>query len=71
MKTKVKVFIVIVAIFLISIINKRGGVEFTDLVFNNIEALANTEGEGEFFCFGTGSIDCYGDKVEIKYTGLR
>lgn len=41
------------------------------LAFENIEALAEGEGSGENYkCYGTGSIDCYGRKVEEKITGF-
>lgn len=41
----------------------------TDLVSSNIEALANEEGPmGGVLCLDSGSIDCYGDKVEMKVT---
>lgn len=45
---------------------------FNDLVIKNIEALAEDEyHEEDVYCYGTGSIDCYGDKVEMKIEGYR
>ncbi|GKG74099.1 hypothetical protein DXA15_22930 [Parabacteroides sp. AM58-2XD] len=43
-----------------------------DLAFDNIEALAgNGEGSHEnYVCFNYGEVDCYGDKVEVKYSGF-
>ena len=41
----------------------------TRLVFDNVEALA--EGEDNlpnFRCYGTGSVDCFGHKVEVKFS---
>jgi hypothetical protein len=40
-----------------------------DLVFENIEALANNEGSGTW-CFGTGSVDCLWQKAELKITNF-
>lgn len=42
--------------------------EVHDLPFNNIEALANAE-TGNGVCFGTGSVDCNGHKVDYKMGG--
>lgn len=33
---------------------------------DNVEALASGESGGVLFCYGTGCVDCYGEKV--KYT---
>lgn len=49
----------------------QGDKNVADLVSSNIEALANEEGPGgSVMCLGRGSVDCYGDKVEIKVTRL-
>lgn len=40
------------------------------LTFENIEALASGENESLFRCYGSGSIDCHGHKVEMKISGL-
>lgn len=46
--------------------------EFNDLVIKNIEALAEDEYyEEDYYCYGIGSVDCYGDKVETKIEGYR
>lgn len=44
-----------------------------DLAFENMEALASSEDDpdGNYLCFGWGDIDCYGEKVARKTTGLR
>ena len=45
----------------------------SDLAFQNVEALAQGEGYGfpeNFYCINAGDIDCYGDKVDFKYTGF-
>ena len=42
-----------------------------DLAVTNIEALAENEYEEDYYCYGTGSVDCYGDKVEMKIEGFR
>ncbi|SEF66464.1 NVEALA domain-containing protein [Parabacteroides chinchillae] len=42
-----------------------------DITVNNVEALAAGEGGGTAYCLGTGSLDCYGFKVErIDYFSL-
>ena len=41
----------------------------TDLVYANIEALANPEDDDDYMdvlCLGWGSVDCYGDWVKTK-----
>lgn len=41
------------------------------LAFENIEALAQGEEPGENFrCYGDGSVDCHGVKVEEKISGF-
>ena len=40
------------------------------LLFDNIEALASGEGGGAFNCYGWGSVDCYGPKVEYMIDGM-
>lgn len=41
-----------------------------NLLFDNVEALASGEGNGDYFCIGVGSIDCAGFKHDKKYTYL-
>lgn len=43
----------------------------TNLALANIEALASGENSGSFHCFGDGSIDCLGEKVEMKVNTSR
>lgn len=45
--------------------------QVNDIALENIEALANEESSGDTFCYGIGSIDCLGRKVEMKFTGVR
>lgn len=45
--------------------------DLPSLLLDNIEALAYGEHGDGVYCYGDGSIDCYGDKVEMKITGLR
>ena len=44
-----------------------------DIYLNsNVEALAAGEGGGAAYCYGTGSLDCCGNKVShIWYRGLE
>jgi hypothetical protein len=51
--------------------NRPQKVCFSEMALANIEALAGGEGIGNGYCFGSGSVDCYGYKVEMKITGLR
>ena len=37
----------------------------TDIILQNVEALASGE-TMEVFCYGSGSVDCYGAKVEVR-----
>jgi hypothetical protein len=48
---------------------KKVSIELADLSLRNIEALAGNE-TSLTMCFGIGDIDCTGDKVEWKITGL-
>lgn len=40
------------------------------LAFENIEALAGGEDGENVICYGDGSIDCHGHKVEKMITGF-
>jgi hypothetical protein len=50
----------------------RQTVSLNELALENVEALAQGEGgfPENFYCINAGDIDCYGYKVEDKYTGL-
>lgn len=44
-----------------------------DLALENIEALANNEGNQpteNYQCYGWGEVDCYRHKVKVKYSGF-
>ena len=41
------------------------------LLLDNVEALASGEGGGMYWCIGSGSIDCYGHKVEYMIDGMN
>ena len=46
--------------------------DLNNLVIKNIEALAEDEYyEEDYYYYGIGSVDCYGDKVEMKIEGYR
>ena len=51
-----------------SLIKEKSTVE--TLLFDNVEALASGEEGTLFWCFGSGSIDCYGHKVEYMIEGM-
>jgi len=44
--------------------------ELPALVLDNIEALAYGEHGDRVKCYGDGSVDCDGDWVEMRITGL-
>mgnify|MGYP002537882475 CR=1 FL=1 len=44
--------------------------ELPALILENIEALAYGENGNGANCYGDGSIDCAGDWVEVKISGL-
>lgn len=60
--------IVVIAIISLIALNKEGNTEWGNLIFSNIEALASGESGGSG-CFGSGSLDCNGSKVQYKFTG--
>ncbi|MFR1274314.1 MAG: NVEALA domain-containing protein [Parabacteroides merdae] len=39
------------------------------LAFQNVEALAQGENDDDAHCYGYGSVDCRGHKVEYKISG--
>lgn len=49
--------------------NQHKEAQMNEMIFANIEALANNEDES-LACAGSGSIDCMGYKYKIKITGL-
>jgi hypothetical protein len=51
--------------------NRQQKVHFSEMALSNIEALADGEGDGYTYCFGSGTVECFGVKVELKITGLR
>jgi hypothetical protein len=65
----IAVFSVSVSVF--NIHENRDAEPLAQLVFENIEALADNEGSNMCFCMGTGDVDCYGYKVYIKVDNLR
>lgn len=64
----------IVALFCLSgiyFLNTPDTTAINQLAFENIEALAQGEGPGENYrCYGDGSVDCHGYKVEHKISGF-
>ena len=72
MKKKMKVLIALVCLGAVYLVTKEmENKPISDLAFQNIEALAQGEGFPEnFYCINAGDIDCYGHKVEDKYTGF-
>ena len=55
--------------------NKKDEVKINklkELVSSNTEALAESEsGGGRIICTGSGSIDCFGDRVANKISGFN
>ena len=52
-----------------SLIKEKSTVE--TLLLDNVEALASGEGGNRYWCIGSGSIDCYGHKVEYMIDGMN
>lgn len=44
--------------------------DLPSLLLENVEALAYGEHEDRAYCYGDGSVDCDGDWVEMRITGL-
>lgn len=73
MKRKTLVKLILATGCLIAAYCFSGNGETTDLnklAFQNIEALAQGENDADANCFGCGSVDCRGYKVEYKISGL-
>lgn len=70
MKNKLKLVGVIVCLIagICFWTNKRN--ELPALILENIEALAYGENGSGVNCYGDGSIDCAGDWVKMKISGL-
>lgn len=49
----------------------KGTTDLDKLALRNIEALAQGEKDADANCYGRGSVDCRGYKVEYKISGLR
>ncbi len=67
MKNIVKLGIILIVIIFVFIISKNENKGLKDLTLENVEALAQSEGAGDF-CAGSGSIDCNSWKVYFKGT---
>ncbi|MDH6534694.1 hypothetical protein D0T51_10250 [Parabacteroides sp. 52] len=52
----------------LSLSNKQENLQ--ELTFHNVEALAQNEGSSNYFCIGSGSLDCNGDKVRTVITNF-
>ena len=48
---------------------KEGAI--SPLAFENIEALAQGEDEGNYFCYGSGDIPCANRCVKYRFNNLR
>ena len=73
MKQRTKILLVLVVLSGACLIGirKQSQSPVSELALANMEALAGGEGGSWVYCFGSGIVDCYGDKVELKVTGLR
>lgn len=65
-----KISFLLVAIVGIYCFQEKENDTINNLAFENIEALAAGEGGGSTTCIGSGSIDCYGIKVDWKITSF-
>lgn len=70
MKTIIKITICAVCIVAAYLGSRQAENEVTELVNSNVEALAGGEDYTTVFCYGSGSVDCYGNWVEMKISGL-
>jgi hypothetical protein len=74
MKLLLKCAVALTVVFYLSaftILENRNVKQFSQLTFDNIEALADNEGDENFLCLGIGEVDCYGYKVICKITNFR
>ena len=72
MKNKLKITTIVLCmlIFVFFFLSQNRNFKIKDSVFNNVEALASGEsGDVKYHCFGEGTVDCDGEKVEMKITG--
>ena len=61
--------VLLAAILCISAIyfyNTKRAILINELTFENIEALAQREDGGNYYCYGDGSIECDGRNVDVK-----
>lgn len=70
MKTIIKITICAVCLTVTYLGSKQTENNVSELANSNIEALATGEQTSPVFCFGSGSVDCYGVWVEMKIEGL-
>lgn len=73
MKIKItKIVIAIVCLGAIYFFNVKKNTSMNNLVFKNIEALASgEEDKPNYYCVGSGDIECYGEYVAVKSDYLR
>ena len=66
--------VVCLSCFLFTETNKKEDIKISELnklILSNIEAIAESESSGgNTFCVGSGSIDCFGNKVAYIYSGF-
>jgi len=70
MKSKLKLVGIIVVLITGFCFWSKQKSELSALALENIEALANGEGGNGVNCYGDGPIDCAGDFVKMKISGL-
>jgi len=72
MKTKIKLLLIVLVFCLIggaySLVEDQ---QIKDLAFDNVEALASSEGGSGTHCVGYGSMSCNGGYAEFKVIHYR
>lgn len=68
-KTIFKISLCVVCFTAICFLGKQKNNKISELVLCNVEALAENESYIHVYCYGDGSVDCYGRNVEMKIEG--
>lgn len=67
MKKKVFVIFLSVVMCVTTFLSLKSGKKMNDLLLANVEALAYNEGSVPTDCVGSGSVECPGMHVKVKY----
>lgn len=70
MKAIIKITVCAACLTITCLYSRQTQDSVSELVNSNVEALASGEHSTTFYCYGSGSVDCYGVWVEMKISGL-